>query len=74
MIFTTYRRLSDYQVTPDGQRFLLAPDAPREAGAIGAVLNWQALLRTEDTTCYSRRDRITLWFACDLCQPSNTQR
>ena len=39
------RRLVDYDVTPDGQRFLLAPDAPREAGDLSVVLNWQALLR-----------------------------
>jgi eukaryotic-like serine/threonine-protein kinase len=45
LLFTAYRRLTDYDVTADGQRFLLAPDAPREAGALSAVLNWQALLR-----------------------------
>jgi hypothetical protein len=45
LLFTAYRRLVDYQVTPDGQRFLLAPDAPREAGALSAVLHWQALLK-----------------------------
>jgi Tol biopolymer transport system component len=28
-----------------GQRFLLAPDAPREAGAVSVVLHWPALLR-----------------------------
>ena len=45
LLFKASRRLADYDVTADGQRFLLAPDAPREAGAVSAVLNWQALLR-----------------------------
>jgi Tol biopolymer transport system component len=45
LLFKASRRLSDYDVTADGARFLLAPDAPREAGAISAILNWQALLR-----------------------------
>ena len=45
LLFTPHRRLLDYQVTPDGQRFLLVPDAPREASALSVVLHWQALLR-----------------------------
>lgn len=45
LLFKVSRRLADFDVTADGQRFLLAPDPPREAGAISAVLNWQALLR-----------------------------
>jgi eukaryotic-like serine/threonine-protein kinase len=45
LLFTASRRLSDYDVTRDGQKFLLAPDAPREASALSAVLNWQGLLR-----------------------------
>src|SRR5436190_212157 len=45
LLFTASRRLADYDVTRDGQKFLLALDAPREAGEISAVLNWQALLK-----------------------------
>jgi eukaryotic-like serine/threonine-protein kinase len=45
LLFTASRRLVDYKVTPDGQRFLLAPDAPREAGVLSAALHWQSLLR-----------------------------
>lgn len=45
LLFLASRRLVDYDVMPDGQRFLLAPDAPREEGALGVVLHWQALLR-----------------------------
>ena len=45
LLFTASRRLADYDVTRDGQKFLLALDAPREAGEISAVLNWQSLLK-----------------------------
>jgi hypothetical protein len=45
LLYASHRRLADYDVTPDGQRFLLIPDSPREAGALSTALNWQALLR-----------------------------
>jgi hypothetical protein len=45
LLFTASRRLIDYDVTRDGQKFLLAPDAPREASALSAILHWQGLLR-----------------------------
>jgi len=45
MLYAASRRLADYDVTPDGQKFLLAPDAPREAGSLSAVLHWMSLLR-----------------------------
>lgn len=45
LLFTTHRRPPDYQVTPDGQRFLVAPGTPREAGNLSVALNWQGLLR-----------------------------
>ncbi len=45
LLLDASRRILAYDVTRDGQRFLLAPDAPREAGALSAVLNWQSLLR-----------------------------
>jgi Tol biopolymer transport system component len=45
LLFKASRRLTDYDVTGDGQKFLLAPEAPREASALSAVRSWQALLR-----------------------------
>jgi Tol biopolymer transport system component len=45
LLFAVSRRLIDYDVTRDGQRFLLAPDVPREAGALSVVLHSPALLK-----------------------------
>lgn len=45
LLFVASRRLADYDVTRDGERFLLGPDSPREAGAVSTVLHWQGLLR-----------------------------
>jgi eukaryotic-like serine/threonine-protein kinase len=45
LLFAVSRRLADYDVTRDGQRVLLAPDAPREAGALSVVLHAPALVK-----------------------------
>jgi hypothetical protein len=45
LLFAVSRRLVDYDVTRDGQRVLLAPDVPREAGALSVVLHAPALLK-----------------------------
>jgi serine/threonine protein kinase/WD40 repeat protein len=39
------RSLADYDVSPDGQRFLMLKDAERKPGQISVVLNWTAELK-----------------------------
>jgi WD40-like Beta Propeller Repeat len=46
LLFAVSRRLVDYDVTRDGQRVLLAPDVPREAGALSVFLHAPALLKS----------------------------
>ncbi len=39
------RSLSDYDVSPDGQRFLMLKNAEQSPGEISVVLNWTEELK-----------------------------
>ena len=42
---TSPRSLSDYDVSPDGQRFLMLKNAEQRPGEISVVLNWAEELK-----------------------------